>query len=89
MNFLIRLRLRYPTFGCCRTHQYPSFARSAQTCCDRSSPLRECKELKEFREFREPRKPIAKLLKFPKLPVTLTTLIRQPPYLKEWLRICV
>ena len=61
--------------------------RSAQTCCDRSSPLRECKELKEFREFREPRKPrkpIAKLLKFPKLPVTLTTLIRQPPYLKEW-----
>ena len=42
----------------------------------------ECKELKEFREFREP---IAKLLKFPKLPVTLTTLIRQPPYLKEWL----
>ena len=39
MNFLIRLRLCYPTFGCCRTHQYPSFARSAQTCCDRSSPL--------------------------------------------------
>ena len=39
MNFLIRLRLCYPTFGCCRTHQYPSFARSAQTCCDRSNPL--------------------------------------------------
>ena len=39
MNFLIRLRLCYPTCGCCRTHQYPSFARSAQTCCDRSNPL--------------------------------------------------
>ena len=37
MNFLIRLRLCYPTFGCCRTHQYPSFARSAQTFSDRSS----------------------------------------------------
>ena len=44
MNFLIRLRLCYPTFGCCRTHQYPSFARSAQTCGARSSPAPDTKQ---------------------------------------------